>query len=922
MTRCFALAALVCGTLVLAAPARAQTAGDCTLGTAQADLDFSDVQARVFNTGSLFLGNASQAAYLVPRASGKSPIYAAGLWLGGTINGTLRIAGATYRDFEFWPGPLNEGAVLPNPQSCADYDRIYLVSVVDVGDYEATGVAVPDLAEWPVGLGAPAVDSKGQPVVPSSREQTIDLEAGERPVLSGSQTAFWVMNDVGNDHENTGGGLLGVEVAVTAFSIASETPAFDQTTVYRYRITNRNSQTIHGFVAGFFADPDLGDASDDYIGVDVDRGLGFVYNADDSDAGPSGYGVPPAFGVDFLSGNFGTHAYFTNSNTGDPQTDPQDAEGYYNFLQGLWGDGTPLTAFGDGYQTGGQVTTFAFPGDPVADEFWSEVNLDGAGSSNAPADRRNLLATAPRTFAPGEVVQFDLGMVFAQGADRFASISALRAVSDVVQAAYDDGSLFAPADVSLALAQPQLVSPEDGAMFEDEDVTLVWQSVQFADEYLLSVEAGGDVVVAPIVEGTSFVVAKELFPTGTQSLISWSVRARGDDNGATVLSPLSETRTFSVDREPLPDFLALGAGIVEVARPSGAVCPDGSDDEGCALGLGNTVWLDADASEDYRITTDTDEGLERIRRYVASLAPFAVEIRFTDGAQYGLEFEISSSSEVWSVPFEIWNIGTTPDDPSDDIRMIPLLISEPGETEFDWANSFPREDPLLAGVSATSRVYAFMPDRPEGYALFAATAQASGVGNAYIDTDNTDTTIDNANLGIGDVDPTTGELCENRGNYVSYCYRNDQTSPVEGADDAGSTLVWPIGRIVFSDLAGDGTTPPAGTVVRFNTTDVDTFVIVDGEEQVETDGISRLLAPRPNPSRGSVEVPFELAVAGAARLTVVDALGREVARLVDGEVAAGVQRATLDGRALAAGVYVLVLETGGERLTRTLTVLR
>ena len=922
MTRRFALAAVLCSTLVLAAPARAQTAGDCALGTAQADLDFSDVQARVFNTGSLFFGNGSQAAYLVPRTSDKSPVYAAGLWLGGEIGGTLRVAGATYRDFEFWPGPLDDGAVLPNPGDCSAYDRIYLVSVLDVSDYEATGTAIPDLAEWPVGLGAPAVDSEGLPVEPSSREQTIDLDAGERPVLSGSQTAFWVMNDVGNDHENTGGGLLGVEVAVTAFSIASQDPAFDQTTVYRYRITNRNSQTISGFVAGFFADPDLGDFQDDYIGVDVERGLGFVYNADDSDGGAQGYGVPPAFGVDFLSGNFGTHIYFTNANTGDPQTDPQDAEGYYSFLQGLWGDGTPMTAFGDGYQDGGGVTTFAFPGDPVSGQFWSEVNLDGTGTDSAPGDRRSLLATAPRTLAPGDFVQFDLGMVFGQGTGNFDSITKLRAASDIVQAAYDDGSLFAPADVSLALAQPQLVSPEDGAMFGDEDVTLVWQPVQFADEYLLTVATRGTVIAAPVVQGTSFVVDNDLLPaSGVPELVSWSVRARGDDNGATVFSPLSETRTFTVEREPAPDFLALGDGIVEVARPGGAVCPDGTDDAGCALGLGNTVWLDADAVGDYRITTDNSAGLERIRVNVAKLAPFAAEIRFTDGEHYGLDFGVSSSSEVWSVPFEIWNIGTTPDDPSDDIRMIPLLISEPGETEFVWADSFPREDPLLAGVSATSRVYAAMPDRPEGYALFAAAAQASGVGSVYVDTDNTDTPIDNGNLGIGDVDPTTGELCENRGDYISYCYRNDQTSPVEGAGDAGNTLVWPIGRIVFSDLAGDGTTPPAGTVVRFNTTDVDTFP-VDEEGTGEAAGVWRLLAPRPNPSRGSVEVPFELGAAGTARLTVVDALGREVARLVDGEVAAGAQRATLDGRALAAGVYVLVLETGGERLTRTLTVLR
>ena len=53
--------------LLLTAPALAQPVpGSCELGRAQADLNVSDVQARLFNTGSLFFGNESQAAYLVP----------------------------------------------------------------------------------------------------------------------------------------------------------------------------------------------------------------------------------------------------------------------------------------------------------------------------------------------------------------------------------------------------------------------------------------------------------------------------------------------------------------------------------------------------------------------------------------------------------------------------------------------------------------------------------------------------------------------------------------------------------------------------------------------------------------------------------------------------------------------------------------
>src|SRR5690606_40083287 len=186
--------------LLLAAAARAQTPGDCALGQARAALAISDVRATLFNTGSLFFGDGVQAGSVVPVATGHSPIFAAGIWIGGKVNGEVRTAGATYTNFEFWPGPLDEGATLPEPdcrranangrEAC---DRVYVVSVLDVEAYEQTRVATDDLADWPVGLGAPAVDAAGDPDVPTSRDQLIDLVEWERPVVYGRGDAFSVM---------------------------------------------------------------------------------------------------------------------------------------------------------------------------------------------------------------------------------------------------------------------------------------------------------------------------------------------------------------------------------------------------------------------------------------------------------------------------------------------------------------------------------------------------------------------------------------------------------------------------------------------------------------------------------------------------------------------------------------------------------
>ena len=62
--------------------------------------------------------------------------------------------------------------------------------------------------------------------------------------------------------------------------------------------------------------------------------------------------------------------------------------------------------------------------------------------------------------------------------------------------------------------------------------------------------------------------------------------------------------------------------------------------------------------------------------------------------------------------------------------------------------------------------------------------------------------------------------------------------------------------------------------------------------------------------------------AGQVRLSVYDALGREVARLVDGVVPAGRHTAVFDGGGLASGVYVARLEAERAIATRRMVLVR
>ncbi|UPT67060.1 MAG: hypothetical protein M0D57_22065 [Sphingobacteriales bacterium JAD_PAG50586_3] len=118
--------------------------------------------------------------------------------------------------------------------------------------------------------------------------------------LYGDQTLWWVFNDKGNVHSESGGLPIGIEVHAQAFAFSTNDEV-NNMTFYKYKIFNRSSFTVEDCYFGQWVDSDLGKYNDDYVGCDVTRGLGFTYNGDADDDGQFGYGInPPAAGLDFL----------------------------------------------------------------------------------------------------------------------------------------------------------------------------------------------------------------------------------------------------------------------------------------------------------------------------------------------------------------------------------------------------------------------------------------------------------------------------------------------------------------------------------------------------------------------------------------------------------------------------------------------
>lgn len=88
-----------------------------------------------------------------------------------------------------------------------------------------------------------------------------------------------------------------------------------------------------------------------------------------------------------------------------------------------------------------------------------------------------------------------------------------------------------------------------------------------------------------------------------------------------------------------------------------------------------------------------------------------------------------------------------------------------------------------------------------------------------------------------------------------------------------------------------------------------------------------LAQSRPNPATGASEIAFELPQAARVRLSVYDATGRLVARLVDETLPAGRHAARWDARSaaaepLGAGVYFYRLEAGSYEATRKMVLVR
>ncbi|CAN5407335.1 hypothetical protein BH11BAC2_BH11BAC2_22080 [soil metagenome] len=473
----------------------AKTAANCVITASQTDLDVNGVRARILVGGDLWWDPVGQTPYYeVPIGSGKTCIYAGSIWIGGfDKQGQLKVAGQTYRQQganDFWGGPISKdpanNTLNISADRCAEFDRFWTITKKEVEDFTNGGEATQVIKEWPgngnVAAGelpqlAPFYDAdndgvydytKGDyPYYLISGDYAIDPNSN-RPVcndyLFGDKTIWWVFNDVGNVKTETNSDPIGLEIRAQAFAFKTA-DEINFMTFYKYQIINRSSDSLLQTYMGVWCDPDLGNASDDYVGCDVGLGLGYVYNGDPDDDGAGGYGTnPPAVGIDFFQGpladaNDGIDnnkdgvtdepgeqiimskfVYYTNTNN-VPNGNPFVTDDYYDYLTGTWLDGLPITYGGDGRGNGTNPTTtpcnYMFPGttDPLFTTNWTM-----ATGGIQPTDMRWLQSAGQFSLAPGAINYITTGVIWNRttSGGPLASVSLVKLGDNKAQALFDN----------------------------------------------------------------------------------------------------------------------------------------------------------------------------------------------------------------------------------------------------------------------------------------------------------------------------------------------------------------------------------------------------------------------------------------------------------------------------------------------------
>lgn len=400
-------------------------------------LDANRMSLVVTNLGSLGYDiSVGNGGHWYPADSSTMLLFASGLWLGAVVGGAPRVTVAEY-SMEYTPGRMS-GTVPGSPT--APENRVWKVKRW-TGDPQDSahvergpgGGAVDPLVHhsWSEYMamaaptGAPWRLHRLADTTTADPSDSVDVPG---PDVMGDQMTWCVFNDADPAAHTNGGGStvpLGAEVEQTVFAFDDPGPLGDVAFI-RWRVHHRGLSTWENLRAGFWADPDIGASSDDKVGCDTTRSVGFAYNGRPNDLAYGDH--PPVLGTVLLFSS-------PNPNGGDTPgmhtftsyvngTDPNNAPESYASLSGYLANGSGI------FDPNGDVTRYMFSGDPLTGTGW----LDPVA-----ADKRMLASFAPRHMEPGDSLELWAAIVVSPGTWLPQALAELPCRTDYVRAAFASG---------------------------------------------------------------------------------------------------------------------------------------------------------------------------------------------------------------------------------------------------------------------------------------------------------------------------------------------------------------------------------------------------------------------------------------------------------------------------------------------------
>jgi hypothetical protein len=306
----------------------------------------------------------------------------------------------------------------------------------------------------------------------------------------------------------------------------------------------------------------------------------------------------------------------------------------------------------------------------------------------------------------------------------------------------------------------------------------------------------------------------------------------------------------------------------------------------------NSVWLIHTADNGTRGTYDAFiSRTTRDRINWSNISPYDFELRFTQTGGWAYD-AFNTGTLSFPVPFELWNIGIkTPNNPSDDYRMVPWLLDDDGSGTFNMGA------PGAKTTGTYDHTVSDGEDDPYSDWIYWAKPENSTPGQAG--------------------------------------YLEAESKMIAQTYDGGNEFEV-MARMVLVCLNG-GTAPPyiadlpeTGTIFRIETTKppiagIDEYTFQNSIVAVRDKKVLyeySLSQNYPNPFNPTTTLQFSVKGKNNVELSIFNIIGEKIRTLINNEMDEGVYKISFDGNGLASGIYFYRIRTGNFIETKKMILLR